>query len=479
MSGQGESVAKSEVAPPTLRLPFVRRFLKRFAGLVVDVFYRRVDLVGSPPAPDRAAILAVNHTNGLADSVVIVGRAPAFPRFLAAASWWKFAPARWLFDLAGVLPVHRQREGEDTRENTSSFAACEEALSEGAQIAIHPEGEMHPGIALLPLRTGAARIALAAAAGATPDLVVVPYAIVYEDRGRFRSDAALNIGAPLSVAAWVDGYRQDPESAVRDLTEAIAGGLRSVTANHESAHGASVVDAAAVLALRAADEPAERESGYGRRHELIRRLAVAVDAGGGETGESFRELEAAADAHRADLGALGVEPDDWRPVLEPFPADERDRRARELGALTPAALVGAVLNAPVASGLAVASRFVRGEGWQATTKGALGVVLAPIVWGVEAATLARITGRRSLSVIVVMVGAPLGGWALLAWLERWKVLRASAWRERIARRDPAALEAALASRARVGVVVESILANCPDGDHSAVRSPIVIAPEET
>jgi hypothetical protein len=118
-------------------MPIPQAMLKRLARLVVAVFYRRVDIVDAGNLPAGGpAILALNHTNGLADSVVVIATTAGFPNFLAAASWWKFAPARWLFELAGVLPVHQRREGENTRQNDSSFEACHEALAQGARIAI-------------------------------------------------------------------------------------------------------------------------------------------------------------------------------------------------------------------------------------------------------------------------------------------------------------------------------------------------------
>ncbi len=470
----GSATERAVVERPSQKPTAVQRALKRLARLALSVSFRRVDVVGSLPDPDRPAIIAVNHTNGLGDAVVVLARTPGFPSFLAAASWWKFAPARWLFGLAGVLPIHRRREGEDTDQNTSSFAACEAALAAGRQIAIHPEGEMHAGTALLPLRTGAARIALGAAAHTdTRELSVIPYGIVYEDRGRFRSDATLNIGAPIPVDGWVREYRRDPEPAVRAFTNAIAEGLSSVTANHESAEGARVIAQAAILTLRDRDELAERESGYGHRHLLIRQLAIAIDAVGGESSEPFQQVEAAVNAHRVDLGSLGIGPDSPLPHLEQLPDSEKARRQRELGALTPIAAVGAMLNAPVALALVTVGRFVRDDGWQATTRGALGVVLCPIVWALEAEAISRVTNRRVMATIAVTLAAPLGGWASLAWYERSQELRRAAWHDRVASQQPAELNAARSSRARVRVLVESILASARAGDDDRMQPGVV------
>jgi 1-acyl-sn-glycerol-3-phosphate acyltransferase len=162
------------------------------------VFYRRTDVTGRTRiALDRPTILAANHGNALADVAVIVAKVPKFPRFLAAATWWKSRPARALFRLGGVVPIHRRRDGE-SEQNVSTFAACYEELARGAHVCIFPEGEMHLEPSLLPLRTGAARIALSAAADERiTGLAIVAVGLVYEDRGRFRSDAEIHFGEPI------------------------------------------------------------------------------------------------------------------------------------------------------------------------------------------------------------------------------------------------------------------------------------------
>ena len=167
------------------RVPLSYRALQAWARTAIHVVYRRTEVTGASNVPNhRPAILAANHGNALADIAIIVAKMPRFPQFLAAASWWKSPPARVLFKLGGVVPIHRRRDGIDTSENVSTFEACHAALADGAHIAIFPEGEMHTEPALLPLKTGAARIALGAAADAgVRGVVLVPVGLVYEDRG--------------------------------------------------------------------------------------------------------------------------------------------------------------------------------------------------------------------------------------------------------------------------------------------------------
>jgi glycerol-3-phosphate O-acyltransferase / dihydroxyacetone phosphate acyltransferase len=436
-------------------LPLFRRALKRFVQLVAAIFYRKIDVVSDRPLAARGAmLLAVNHTNGLADSLVVIAKAPGFPHFLAAASWWKYAPARLLFRLGGVLPVHRQRAGEDPSQNVAGFEECHRALAVGAQIAIHPEGDMHQGPSLLPLKTGAARIALGAVRDAgVDDLVVVPHAIVYADRGRFRSQAALNVGEPIEVLHWADQFDVDPEGAVRELTERIAEGMRAVTANFESKDQEALAYKAAAYAL--ADEGA----GYGRRYEVMRMLGCAFRAESDASGEAFRSLAAAVDAHNDDLLAIGVRRADAAPRLQPRLRREHRRNAAAALALTPAALIGMAGNAPVAAIVAAVSSRVRNDGWQATAKGVTAVLALPVVWAVEVAAVSRRCGRRWGA--FVAIASPVGGLAWVAWWARWSRWRHDVWRRRTEREAPREFEAAVESRTEVCRLVDELVSTRP------------------
>src|SRR4051812_44023314 len=414
------TTATNDGATPTVSR--VYRALKGLAWIVVSVFYRRIDVTGDSAwrAPRQPTIVVANHTNALADPVVILAKLPGHPRFLAAGSWWKFAPARYLFKLAGVVPVFRQRDGA-TAANSKSFAACHEALAEGATLAVFPEGELHHEPSIAPLKTGAARIALGAAADAgVRDIAMLPVGIVYEDRGRFRSQAAIQVGTPVPVDPWVEPYRTDPRRAVRGLTDEVARGLRAVTVNHDTWDDLRLIDRAATVAL-ADDRSLERR--YARRNELRRGLGAARARTQGRDDPAWAALAERVAAHEAEVEALGLD------LGRPLPTTARLARERRrllvvLGAVAPAAAVGAVANAPVAVVIKAATVAVKAPAWQATAKGLAGVVFCPIVWGTEAFLLRR-HGRRA--VFGVLLAAPLGGLSWIAWRERrarWRQVRA-------------------------------------------------------
>jgi 1-acyl-sn-glycerol-3-phosphate acyltransferase len=425
--------------------------LKTLAWIVTKVFLRRVDVTGADRLVEgQPTIIAANHSNGLADPVVFVGRIPGFPRFLAAAYLWKIPPARFLFWLAEVLPVHRRRDGSNTMSNEESFASCHAALAEGAHLMIFPEGEVHRETTMLPLKTGTARIALSAAAAesGTCGITIVPVGFVYDDKGRFRSQAAIHIGRPIRVDDWVERYRADEQSTVRALTSTLADRLREVTLNHASSHEAMVIDRAAAITILGERDPHPREPVFAERTTLHRALLGSIEASGGEEGEPFRRLADAVEAYRRDIALLGVDDPDAVPRLQP--GWIRLRLARlAVGSVTlmPFAAVGMVLDGPVVLAVHVVRSRVHHPAWQMTAKGLTGFVLLPVVWATETTfAYKRFGGKVALA---VAAAGPIGGVAWIAWRARW--LR---WRRTVAslewfRRPDEALAAARASREAV------------------------------
>lgn len=419
------------------------RMLTLWARAALTVFYRRTDCVSLEWIPPGApVVLAANHSNGLADIAVIVACAPRFPHFLAAATWWRSAPARALFRLGGVIPVHRARDG-NAHANADTFAACHAALAERRHLCIFPEGEMHAESALMPLRTGAARIALGAAGDAgVRGVVVVPVGVVYDDRGRFRSDVEIHAGEPIAVDTLAELARTDPEKAVRALTDLLADRLAAVTVNHGSEREARVV-ARAVEIDTSSDDAIGPEMRNARRRALASALAVAPD--GGDRAVSVLE-RAVDDYDRARHAAR---------LPRRAAVGSRAPGAVRLLAGAPAAVLTTAVHVPALAGAATAGRVARGAGWKATVAGVAGTLLAPVSWMVGYAVARRRVGRPVAAALVVLAATRVP--AALAWwdgLLRWWTARREA---ELARRHPELARALLGRRAAVRAEIAALL----------------------
>jgi glycerol-3-phosphate O-acyltransferase/dihydroxyacetone phosphate acyltransferase len=446
------------VSRPGPERPPAYRFLKILAWIVVRVVLRRVDVTGSTRLIEgEPTIIAANHTNGLADPVLMAAELPGLPSFLAGRDLWRFPPARFLFWLAHVLPVARRREGEATASNESVFAACHDALAEGGHIALFPEGGVHREPSMLPLKTGAARIALGAAADDhVPGITIVPIGLVYDDKGRFRSQAAIHIGHPIQVDDWVDEYRADGPSAVRGLTDLLAHRLHDLTLNHASWEEAAVIDRAAAITVLGDRDVGAHEPVFAERSALSRALAAAIESSGGESGEAFQRLAAAVESYRRDVALLGI--DNPRAVPRLHPGWIRLRIVRlAVGSVTlmPFAVIGMVLNGAIVPAVHLVTARVKHPAWQTTAKGLTGFVLLPTLWATETTIAYRRFGGRAA--LAIAAAGPIGGIAWIAWRVRWLRWRRTAASLEWFRRPDAALAAVRASREDVLAQVAGLL----------------------
>src|SRR5262249_12594320 len=95
----------------------------------------------------------------------------------------------------------------------------------------------HSNTTMLPLRTGAARIALSAEAEANWQLhlQIVPVGLWYQKKSQFRSAALAVFGQPFGLAEIKMRYQEDPDAAVDALTEQIDARLDTVVLQAENA----------------------------------------------------------------------------------------------------------------------------------------------------------------------------------------------------------------------------------------------------
>jgi len=192
------------------------RVLAAIIILAVRVLRWRIDVQGLEHVPDRGgAVLAFNHHSYVDFMMVgwpIVRQRRRPMRFLAKREIWSSRKVGWVARWVGAIPVDR---GSD-RARAAAFEAATEALQAGDLVAVAPEQTISPSFELLPLRTGAARMAQQAG------VPIVPVA-------GWGSQRALTKGAPrrllrkLPVSVrFGDPLYVRPDDDVVEVTEALA-----------------------------------------------------------------------------------------------------------------------------------------------------------------------------------------------------------------------------------------------------------------
>ena len=184
--------------------------------LALRIYFKRIEVTGLEHVPlDSPVIFVLNHPNALVDPVFLLCLTPRRVSFLAKAPLFRMPVIGYLVRALESLPVYRrQDEGEDVSKNQETFIAARKLLARGGTIGICPEGVSHDDPGLKPIKTGAARIALAAVAtGEVSNLQ-----IVHEDQRLARLDDAA--GAAVAVA---EVRRDDQPAAAADLHPLHAG----------------------------------------------------------------------------------------------------------------------------------------------------------------------------------------------------------------------------------------------------------------
>ena len=220
---------------------FVRQLVVAAFSIALRLFFRRIETVNVENVPKEGALIfVINHPNGLIDPALVFVALPRKISFLAKSTLFRVPVISFLLKTVEALPLYRRVDaGEDISKNQLTFEVCQNLLQKGGAIALFPEGVSHNASKLLPIKTGAARIALGAISvnqGEKPiELKIVPVGLFYTSKTTFRSEALLHFGEPFAVLpVELDESGQPPREAVKDLTDQIEVALRDVTVNAES-----------------------------------------------------------------------------------------------------------------------------------------------------------------------------------------------------------------------------------------------------
>ena len=401
------------------------RALTRF---LVNLFYRRIEVVGAEHVPATGPlIVAANHHNSLVDAMLLLTVIPRPLKILANAPLFRHPLIGPFLRLIGALPVHRRQEaGDDPGRNAALFAATTAALRAGGAILIFPEGRTQPEPLLQEVRTGTARMLLAAEGEATghPRVTLIPVGLVFHQPGIFRAGRALVlIGPPIETADCSIAGPATSARPARVLTERLTDGLRAQIVEADDRHTLRLLELAEELWREndGASPPgeAERVARLQRAMHIYRSLLQSVP----DRVAAFRRQLEAYDAESENAGLAAV----------------HLSRAYSFGTVARFALtegLSLLLGAPLAlCGMAIhflpyqlttaAVRLIpHTDEEEATDKIAAGLVLYPLVWAAEAWAVSAFAGRWPLFIFLAAL-LPTGFFAL-AWRARFEHLKQEA-----------------------------------------------------
>jgi 1-acyl-sn-glycerol-3-phosphate acyltransferase len=399
-----------------------RRVLCALLTLSLRIFFRHIEVAGLDRVPRTGAVIFVlNHPNGLLDPAFILCLAPRPVSFLAKSALFRMPLIGSVVRAMDSIPVYRRQDaGEDVTRNRETFERSRALLARGGTIGICPEGVSHNKPRLLPIKTGAARIALGAAScGPGLDVKIVPAGLYYTAKTTFRSAALLYFGDPLQVdPVALDADGDPPRQAVQALSKQIESALREVVLNAEHEESLATI-ARAERIFSSADRGAAGEDHLARELGLRRRFIEGYAFHRSRSLERLAGLEARIRRYEESLKQAGLDVEDLSASRLSGGQVARYTLKRVLPflVLSPFAITGAVVHYP-AYRLAgfFATRFSRSEDDVVSTiKIIAAMLLFPLTWGALAASCYALAGWKPA--VAALLAAPALGYAAVLFFE--------------------------------------------------------------
>ncbi|CAA7263179.1 unnamed protein product [Cyclocybe aegerita] len=209
----------------------LHRLIRFIARLAVNSFFTEVRVIGGENVPkDGPIIVTATHHNMMLDPVVLSVGFP-YQRMLnywSKASLFAHPVMRWILFSSGNIPVDRK-----SKDRQVLFKGTIEALCKGEAVALFPEGTSYTEPRIMQVKDGAAWAALECTKfvrdnpgrAAPQDVRIVPVAIVYTNKSKYRSAVIMEFGGPISLDEYKEqffsGEEGAPRLAVKRLTHAI------------------------------------------------------------------------------------------------------------------------------------------------------------------------------------------------------------------------------------------------------------------
>ncbi len=205
-------------------------FFKIFIKTGLFFYTKKVKVLGQENIPKKGAVLfTANHPNGLIDPLLIATHIPRKTHFLVRAAVFKKQLIARFFDLLGMMPIYRIRDGvRQLSKNEEIFNKCQELLKNNKTLLIFPEGSHNRKRTIRPLSKGFTRI-IFRTLDESPDtnIHIVPIGITYQNASNYPSKVAVNIGKPILANKHYNN--NEVNNSVKKLKDLVSTQLESLS----------------------------------------------------------------------------------------------------------------------------------------------------------------------------------------------------------------------------------------------------------
>jgi len=207
---------KSLEKPPGL----AQRTWQKLCCLFVVLFYKKVEISGAHQLDNHCpVILCANHSNALADAVLLQYTSKRLIHPLARSGLFKNPILKIILSVWQAVPVYRKQDsGDGAVDNDAMFSKAYEMLANNEVLMIFPEGQSHSDLHLRQIKTGISRIALGYKEKYNELPLIIPVGLNFTNTIKFRSNVYINFGDPLEIS---ENFEVSNKQDIKELTREI------------------------------------------------------------------------------------------------------------------------------------------------------------------------------------------------------------------------------------------------------------------
>lgn len=205
--------------------------LKPITRMSLNVYFRRIDVIGSENVPkDGPIIFVANHPSALLDPITIATNVDREIHFLAGSNWFgKGLKARFLKNQLNMIPVHRPWLSKTKVSNEEMFEECYKSLNNDSCIILFPEASTETVSKIRELKTGAVRIkaGFETYTKGKKQVPLIPVGLSYSNPHEFQSSVVIKFGKPIEFDPIEEGadlgevYRAQTDKVQEELKQSI------------------------------------------------------------------------------------------------------------------------------------------------------------------------------------------------------------------------------------------------------------------
>ena len=204
-----------------------QKIWQKMCCFFVVLFYKKVEISGANQLDNnRPVILCANHSNALADAVLLQYTSERLIHPLARSGLFNNPLLKIILSVWQAVPVYRRQDSDNGLvDNDLMFSKAYEMLSENEVLMIFPEGQSHSDLSLRQIKTGISRIALGYKNKYAEAPLIIPVGLNFSNTIKFRSNVYINFGKPVVIDKSLDSFN---EQDVKDLTKDIMTAMKSL-----------------------------------------------------------------------------------------------------------------------------------------------------------------------------------------------------------------------------------------------------------